>query len=328
MMRKRVLITGGCGFIGHHMVEACLRETDWEIVVWDKLTYASNGLDRLRDINCFDEGRVAVLTVDISEPFSPGVLKETGAVDYIVHMAAETHVDRSIEDAEPFVRSNVLGTMRMLDYARSLNNLKKMIYFSTDEVFGPAPAGVEYKEWDRYNSSNPYAATKAGGEELCLAYANTYGLPLLITHCMNIVGERQHKEKYLPLCIRKILAGELLSVHADATCTQSGSRYWIHARNVADAVLFLLNNGQQREKYNIVGEERSNLQMAEFTASVLAKSLKYELVSFHATRLGHDLRYALDGTNMKQMGWKVPRTLEQSLAKMIRWTLENPQWLT
>ena len=323
----RILVTGGCGFLGSHVCDHFLKNTDANLVVLDRLNYASLGFDRLRESNVFDDSRVSVLAADFTKPIVDGLAQEIGPVDYVLHLGAETHVDRSIANPEAFVMANVVGTMHVLNFARTLPSLKRMFYFSTDEVFGPAPVGTFYKEWDRYDSGNPYSATKAGAEELCLAYANTYRLPLLITHCMNIVGEKQHKEKYVPLCIRKILAGEPLSIHADATRTKSGSRCWIHARNVADAVLFLLEHGEQRQKYNIVGEERTNLEIAQFIASVLGKPLKYELVSFHATRPGHDLRYALDGTKMKEMGWEPPTGLEESLAKTVRWTLENPQWL-
>src|SRR3989344_9376531 len=187
---KRILITGGCGFMGHHFVDYVLKNTDWDVVIIDKLTYASHGLDRLRDIAALDNKRVLVLGCDFSQSLSEGVRHEVGEVDYIVHMGAETHVDRSIENPEPFVMSNVVGTMHMLNFARSLPHLTWFVYFSTDEIFGPAEEGVSYKEWDRYNSANPYSATKAGGEELALAYANTYKLPIIITHTMNVFGER------------------------------------------------------------------------------------------------------------------------------------------
>ncbi len=305
-----------------------MKNTDWQIVVLDKLNYASLGFDRLRDIQVFDDHRVISLAADFSQSLSHGIQREIGAVDYIFHLGAETHVDRSIDDPGPFVISNVIGTMEMLNFARAQKNLKRFFYFSTDEVFGPAPAGVAYKEWDRYNSGNPYAAAKAGGEELCLAYGNTYKIPVIITHCMNIFGERQHPEKFIPLCIRKVLSGEPVVIHSDPSKRVPGSRYWIHARNVASAVLFLAENGDAQDKYNIVGErEVNNLQMAQFIARVLGKELRYELVDFHSSRPGHDLRYALDGSKMAEAGWVLPRTFEQSLEKCVRWFLERPEWL-
>jgi dTDP-glucose 4,6-dehydratase len=256
-------------------------------------------------------------------------MKEIGNdIDYILHIGAETHVDRSIENPEPFVMTNVVGTMRILDYARTLNNLKKMVYFSTDEVFGPAMNETNYKEWDRYNSTNPYSASKAGGEELCLAYANTYKLPIIITHCMNAFGERQHPEKYIPSTIKKILNDEVVFIHSDSTKTKAGSRFYIHCRNIASAILFLLEKSQNRDKYNIVGEkEVDNFDMAEFIARIVDKPLKYEFIDFHSSRPGHDLRYSLCGEKMQQLGWHIPKTFEESLEKTIKWYLNNQKWL-
>jgi len=327
-MKTNVLITGGCGFVGHHLVEHLLKRTEWNIVILDKLTYASEGFDRLRDIKVFDDKRVKVLAADFNQPLSNGVEREIGEVDYIFHLGAETHVDRSIDDPSPFVTANVVGTMQVLNFAKTQTRLKKFFYFSTDEVFGPAPKGVAYKEWDRYNCGNPYAAAKAGGEELCLAYGNTYKVPIIITHCMNIFGERQHMEKFIPLVIRKVLSGETILIHSDSTKKIPGSRYWIHARNVAAAILFLVDEGNFQDKYNIVGErEVNNLEMAQAIARILDKKLHYELVDFHSSRPGHDLRYALDGAKMHEMGWRLPRSFEQSLEKTVLWTLENPKWL-
>jgi len=324
----KCLISGGCGFIAHHLVNHLLIHTDWEIIIFDKLTYASEGYDRLRDINCFDDKRIKVFNVELENEISEGVKQEVGAVDYIIHMAAETHVDRSIDDPWPFIKSNVLGTARMLDYARvQKDSLKQFVYFSTDEVFGPAPKGVYYKEWDRFDSSNPYAATKAGGEELALAYANTYKIPMLISHTMNVFGERQHSEKYIPMCINSIIAGKKMKIHSDATKTIPGSRCWIHARTVAAAVLFMLKTPVQRDKINIVGQELNNLEIAQHIANVLDLKLKYELVDFHSSRPGHDLRYALSGTKLKKMGFRSEHNLRESLAKTVKWSLLHNRWL-
>lgn len=324
----RVLITGACGFIGHHIVEHFIKNTEHDIVVLDALTYASKGFDRLRDICCYDEKRIHRLCADFTLPITDGLAQEIGEVDYIIHLGAQTHVDNSIANPEPFVMSNVVGTFRLLEFARTLKTLKKMIYFSTDEVFGPAPVGVAYKEWDRYNSGNPYAATKAGGEELCLAYANTYDLPVFVTHTMNVFGERQDKEKFIPRVIRAVLKGEEIKIHADKTKTISGTRMWVHARNVASAILFLMDKGEKGDKYNIVGErEVSNLEMAKFIAGILGKELKYEMVDFHSSRPGHDLRYALDGEKLKGMGFEFSKDFETSLSKTIQWFIDNPKWL-
>lgn len=327
----RILVTGGCGFIGHHFVEHLIKNTDWQITVLDRLNYASSGFDRLRDINVFDDKRVRIFTVDFIKPIIEGLAYEFGQFDYIVHMGAETHVDNSIANPEPFVMSNVIGTMHMLNFARTQKNLEAFVYFSTDEVFGPAPEGVAYKEWDRYNSTNPYAAAKAGGEELALAFHNTYRIPAIITHTMNVFGERQHPEKFIPKVIRAVENGETVTIHANQDKTKAGSRFWIHGRNVAAAILFLLKTkvtGVKADKFNIVGErEIDNLEMARTIAGILGKELKYEMVDFHSSRPGHDLRYALDGEKMKSLGWSLPMNFDASLRRTVLWMLNNPRWL-
>lgn len=328
---KKAIITGGAGFIGHHLVEHLLKTTNWEIVLLDKLNYASNGLNRLRDNNSLNNPRVSVYVADLVNPVSTGLIKEIGKVNYIIHMAAETHVDNSINDPEPFVRSNIFGTFNLLEYARKLDSLERFVYFSTDEVFGPAPKGVAYKEWDRYNSTNPYSATKAGGEELCLAWANTYKVPVAISHTMNAFGERQHPEKFIPRVVKSVLSGDTLTIHSDPTKTISGSRFYIHCRNIAGAVSFILNNTSEvRDKYNIVGEkEVTNLDMALQIADILGKPLNYTMTDFHSSRPGHDLRYALDGTKLRELGWEIPIPFEKSLERTIKWMTKpsNLQWL-
>ncbi|MCB9026353.1 MAG: GDP-mannose 4,6-dehydratase [Bdellovibrionaceae bacterium] len=328
-MRKRVLITGGAGFAGHHLVEHLLVNTDWDIVVIDKLNYASMGFDRLRDIKAFTNNRVVTLTADIGQLATEGLVRETGTVHYFIHMAAETHVDNSIKDPGSFVQANVVGTYGALEMARKMDSLENFVYFSTDEVFGPAPEGVFYKEWDRYNCTNPYSATKAGGEELALAYANTYGLPVIVTHTMNLFGERQHPEKFIPLVMNALLDGETIKIHSNPEKTKAGTRHYIHCRNMADALMFILKKGPwKREKFNIVGEkEVDNLTLAQLIAESIGKPLKYELVDFHSSRPGHDLRYALDGNKLSELGWKPSVNFEESLRKTVKWSLNNSIWL-
>jgi dTDP-glucose 4,6-dehydratase len=325
----KIIVTGGCGFIGHHLVQHLYKTTDWDIVIIDKLSYASRGFDRLRDINLYGDKRITVLTVDIKYDLDKGIIHEIGDdVDYIVHMAAETHVDNSIENPRNCITNNVESTITMLQYAKTLPSLKKFIYFSTDEVFGPALNDTLYKEWDRHFPTNPYSASKSAGEQIALSYLNTYKVPILICNAMNVFGERQHIEKYIPLCIKKVLEDDTVIIHSYPECKKAGSRFYIHARNVAAAVMFLLDNGEIGDKYNITGEmEVTNLEMAQFIANTLGKELKYEMVDFHSTRPGHDLRYGLDGSKMKDMGWKLPVNFYDSLSKMILWTKDHPEWL-
>ena len=236
-----------------------------------------------------------------------------------------------------FVLDNVVGTCNILNFARTVDNLELFMYFSTDEIFGPAPNGIKYKEDDRYNSTNPYSATKAGGEELAVAFQNTYGLPVYITHTMNVFGERQHPEKYIPMTIRNVRDGGMVTIHSDSTRTIPGSRHYIHAEDVASAVLFLVNykgdfeptwGGAKCPKFNIVGsEELNNLQLAQIIAEAQDKELKYELVDFHSARPGHDLRYALDGEKMKSIGWTPAKSVRERIAEVTKWTLANRRWI-
>jgi dTDP-glucose 4,6-dehydratase len=332
----KVILTGGNGFVGHHILEHFLKNTDWEIYCLDKLSYASAGHDRIRDINAFDDKRVHIFPMDLSLPLQEGLVKELGEIQYIFHVAADSHVDNSISDPVPFVQNNVNSTLYILEYARKLSSLKKFIYFSTDEVYGSAPVGKNYKEGERFNCGNPYSASKGAAECICQSYANTYKMPIVITNTMNVIGERQHPEKYVPKVVRKVLEGETVTIHSNKDKTKAGSRFYIHARNIADALLHILNNCDETldnydasvGRFNIVGEkETDNLQLAQMIADILGKELKYEMVDFHSQRPGHDLRYALDGTKMKSIGWTHPVAFEESLEKTIKWTLKNDKWL-
>jgi dTDP-glucose 4,6-dehydratase len=332
----KVVITGGCGFVGHHVVEHFLKNTDAQIIVIDGLSYASAGYDRLNDIGCFDGGRAKVFSVDLSNPLSCGVRKEIGDVDYILNLASESHVDRSIEYPDEFIRNNVMLAVNVLDWARTIPGLKRFLQFSTDEVFGPAEKDKFFKEGDPHNPGNPYSASKSAQEAICSAYANTYGLPIIITNTMNIFGERQHPEKFIPMVIRKVRDGERVNIHSDKTGSVIGSRFYIHARNVADAICFILENNvvclsktdPASGRYNIVGErEIDNITLAKTIAEMIGRPLSYETVDFHSSRPGHDLRYALDGSKLSVLGWSPPAALYESLRKVVEWELRNPEWL-
>ncbi len=312
-----ILITGGLGFIGSSLSNYLGSDLvgDHDIDILDSYTYAGDP-ERLDSL-------AKIFALDISQPINTKIVNKQ--YDYILHLAAETHVDNSITDPGRFVMTNVVGTYNMLEFARKQKNLKAFLYFSTDEVFGPAPGDTLYKEWDRYNSGNPYSATKAGGEELTLAYGNTYKLPVMITHTMNVFGAMQHPEKFVPMTVAKVLKGEKVIIHANADKTKAGSRFYIHADNVAKAVWFVLNKGKLQDKYNIVGEQEvDNLQLAQRIAEILGKPLNYELVDFHSSRPGHDLRYGLDGSKLAEMGWKVPTSFDASLVETVEEIAKNP----
>jgi dTDP-glucose 4,6-dehydratase len=328
MIKERILITGGAGFIGSHIVEHIYKHTDWDIVIIDKLSYASKGLARLKHAELIDVDRVSIFTYDLTLPITQGLVSEIGDVTFIIHMAAETHVDNSISTPGPFIHNNIMSTVNILEYSRRQSSLKRFFYFSTDEIYGSAPENVAYKENDPHNPTNPYSASKSASEMICVAYENTYKIPLVITNLMNVFGERQHVEKFIPKCIKYILKGKMIKIHADKTCTIPGKRHYIHGRNVASAILFLVFNAVNGERYNIVGEkELNNLELAQLIAEIMGKELKFELVNFHEKRAGHDLVYRLSGEKLLKLGWSPPKGFEDSLKKTVLWTLEHKEWL-
>lgn len=341
-MSKRVLITGGAGFIAHHVIERILRTTDWEIVSLDRLDFSGNLnrlADMMQDIPQDQKNRLKIVWHDLKAEINPLTAAMIGDINIVLHLAAGSHVDRSIEFPMEFVMDNVVGTTNLLQYARTLPNLDRFVYFSTDEVFGPAPEGVNYAEYDRYNSTNPYSASKAAAEEICVAFENTYKLPIVVTHTMNVFGERQHPEKFIPMVIQKARDGEVVTVHSDPTKTFAGSRHYIHAKDVADGLMFILENlqdykhtgdygGAKCPKFNLVGpEEIDNLTLAKMIAGAVGKELQYEMTDFHSSRPGHDLRYALSGELLKSLGWEPKIKFSERVKEVVEWTLVNTRWL-
>jgi dTDP-glucose 4,6-dehydratase len=325
-MNNKILITGGAGFIGSHLVEHLLGMGIYHLTLLDRLDSAGN-LNRLAEIGAVRNPRVRFQYHDLRAPISDMLAQQLGAFEHIIHLAAGTHVDRSIADPLSFVYDNVVGTCNLLEFARK-TGCRKLINFSTDEVFGAAPAGVLFKEDDRYRSANPYSASKAGAEELGVAYHNTYGVPVITTHTMNVCGIRQHPEKFIPKVIAQVRDWQTVNIHSDKTRMISGSRFFIGADQVADAIVFLMAYGAAGEKYNIVGErELTNLQVAKIIAHTQAKPLRFEMVDGSAHRPGMDLRYAMSGEKMRLMGWSPTSTIEDTIRQITRWSLENPHWL-
>lgn len=339
-MRKKVLITGGPGFIGHHVIDLLLKVTDWDIVSLDRLDFSGN-LNRLHEVaqnyDAQTRKRLKVVFHDLKAEINPLVASFIGKPDIILHLAAASHVDRSITHPMEFIHDNIVGTAHLLEYARHLDNLETFLYFGTDEIFGAAPDGVNYSERDRYNSTNPYSASKAASEELCVAWENTYRMPMMITHTMNAFGERQTPEKFIPLCIDKIDRGEKVIIHSNSERTKAGSRFYIHAADIADALYFLITTkpyvapdygGARVPKFNIVGkEEVDNLTLAQMVANAQGKELIYEMLDFHSSRPGHDMRYALSGDLMKSLGWEPKISLSERIKQVSDWYLLNGHWL-
>lgn len=336
-MSKRVLLTGASGFFGHHLLRHILMNTDWEVVCI--CSWQHKGIpERVKQaIAGSDEyvRRTKVITHDLEAPLTWKTIEDIGDIDYILNIASNSHVDRSITDPVDFVTGNVQLVLNMLELSKVLKP-ELFLQFSTDEVYGPAPNGVDFEEWSTILPSNPYSASKAAQEAIAFSYWRTYGVPLVITNTMNLTGQAQDPEKFPALCLRKIYRDEVVTIHG--TPENIGSRYYIHARNAADAVLFIINNLPPKlyreeevlrpDRYNIVGEtELNNLELAQMIARIMGKELKYKFEDFHSTRPGHDRRYALSGKKLRDLGWKPPEDFEVSLKSTIDWTLQHQSWL-
>ena len=339
---KKVLITGGAGFIAHHIIAYIIKNTDWEIVTIDRLDISGN-LNRLHEIldnfSPEDKKRLKIVFHDLKAEINSQIMSAIGEPDIILHLAAASHVDRSISYPMEFVLDNVVGTVNLLDFARKLKKIERFVYFSTDEIFGNAPEGVSYSEYDRYNSTNPYSASKASAEEFCVAYENTYKLPIYITHTMNVFGERQHPEKFIPMTIQRVRDSEKVFIHSNEEKTKAGSRHYIHAQDVADGLMFILNlknythkgdfGNAKCPKFNLVGpEEIDNLSLAEKIANAQNKELIYELIDNHSSRPGHDLRYSLSSDLLKSLGWEPKIKLSKRIEEVVNWSLKNNRWLS
>lgn len=337
---KTVLLTGGAGFIGHHIIEYFLDNTDYNIISLDRLDTAGN-LNRVHEVikDREDKSRVKIVFHDLRAAISPQVADTLGDIDIILHVAAASHVTRSIKFPMEFVENNVVATVNLLEYARTLKNLERFVYFSTDEVFGPAVPGYSFTEYDRFNPTNPYSASKAAGEAMVVAYQNTYNLPIYITHTMNVYGERQNPEKYIPMCLKKIVNNETLTVHYDSASNKIGTRCYLHAKDVASALLFILKADPKNlgpmaymeggcRKFNIAADkEWNNLQIAEMLAEGLGVELNYTLVDPNKERPGHDFSYAISGSYLRNLGWQPSMPIEERIKEVATWYNNNRNWL-
>jgi dTDP-glucose 4,6-dehydratase len=325
-----------CGFIGSHLCEHLLKNTDWNITGLDRLTYAGD-LSRLAAMDCWEseKQRVHFVYHDFRAPISLGVWHHIksgfGDVDYLIHMGAESHVDRSIADPMPFAESNVIGTVNMLQFAKDAK-VPRMIYVSTDEVYGPAIGGHLHQEGEPHRPGNPYSASKAAAEDFCLAYHNTYGTPVLISNTMNNFGERQDIEKFVPRTLRALLLGQPVTIHVKKNETGEvvdvSSRCWLHARNHADALLFLLEHGEPGERYNVAGVRLDVRAIAERISKFAGvDNPKFVFEDFHSFRPGHDMHYGLDSFKMTALGWVPPVPLDESLRNTVEWYMAHTDWL-
>ncbi len=332
---KTTFVSGTSGFIGSHCLEYFLKNTDWNFIC--PVSFKHKGTpERITEI--FDRtsefrDRVRVITHDLSVPFTEHTISTLPQIDYIINVASDSHVNRSIENPAPFIQNNVNLMLTMLELARAVKP-KVFFHISTDEVYGSAPVGTRYKEWSVIKPSNAYAASKAAQEAAGIAYWRTYNVPLVITNTVNNFGENQDSEKYLSLLIKKIHNNEIVTIHGSDEYV--GGRFYIHVDNHADAILHIINNvpikffKDEQDlplRFNVTSDDEfDNREVAHIVADLMGKELKYKLEDVHSERPGHDRRYALDGTKLKETGWVMPFPFKESLQQYINWSLENPQW--
>lgn len=269
--------------------------------------------------------RVHVVTHDLSKPFTARTKRLIGVPDVILNIASESHVERSIEEPVDFTLNNVNLTLNLLEFARETKP-KLFLQFSTDEVYGVAKKGENHAEWSSIVPSNPYAASKACQEAIAISYWRTFGVPVVITNTMNVFSPHQDWEKYIPLCVKTILEGGTLSIHSYPGAKEAGSRYYIHADSVAEAIDFIMSKpillypaSDKPERFNIVGDkEVDNLSLALRIGEILNKEVNYQLVDAHSGRPGHDVRYALDGSKLRQNGWEPSSNFEGKLIEVVK----------
>lgn len=330
---KTILITGGAGFIGSHTVRLFVKKyPDYHILNLDKLTYAGN-LENLSDIE--DEPNYTFVKGDIvDEDFLTGLFSKYN-IKGIIHLAAESHVDRSISGPMEFVKTNVIGTVNLLNVARESwsGDFDGKIFYhvSTDEVYGSLGEEGLFTEETSYDPRSPYSASKASSDHFVRAYHHTYGLPVIISNCSNNYGAFQFPEKLVPLFINNIKNNKPLPVYGDGT----NVRDWLWVNDHARAIDIILHKGKLGETYNIGGEnEWKNIDLIRSLCRIMDKKLQREpgtseeLISFVKDRAGHDKRYAIDASKLiNELGWKPSVNFEEGLDKTVDWYLENEKWL-
>lgn len=332
-MKKRILITGGAGFIGSHVVRLFVNKyPDYEIVNLDLLTYAGN-LENLRDIE--KASNYSFERVDIADADQVNALFERMAFDGVIHLAAESHVDRSIEDPLSFVRTNVIGTVNLLNACKAQwkgqTEGKRFYHISTDEVYGTLGETGLFMETTSYDPNSPYSASKASSDHFVRAYGETYGLPHVVTNCSNNYGPNQFPEKLIPLFINNIKEEKPLPVYGDGLYT----RDWLFVIDHARAIDLVYHEGINGETYNIGGfNEWKNIDIIKLLCRIMDEKLgrtpgsSEKLITYVKDRPGHDRRYAIDASKINaELGWKPSVTFEEGLDQTVDWYLNNTDWL-
>ncbi len=336
-MRRTVLVTGGCGFIGANFVRLILADRpEWRVVNLDKLTYAGNP-ENLADVA--GNPRYTFVHGDIGDRAMVDELFRRHDLDTVVHFAAESHVDRSIDAPDAFIRTNINGTFTLLEAARQAwadavtPNNRRFLHVSTDEVFGSLGATGWFSETTPYDPRSPYSASKAASDHLARAYFHTYGLPVLITNCSNNYGPYQFPEKLIPLMLNNGLGGKPLPVYGDG----GNVRDWLYVADHCEAIVRVVEQGRLGESYNIGGHnEKKNIEIVQLLCDMLDHKVgplpqgtpRRTLITFVRDRLGHDRRYAIDaGKIERELGWRPRYSFEQGIELTVDWYLANKAWI-
>jgi dTDP-glucose 4,6-dehydratase len=332
-VKMKILITGGAGFIGSHVVRRFVTQyPEYEITNLDALTYAGN-LENIRDVE--EQGNYRFVKGDINDPDFLKALFKAEQYDAVIHLAAESHVDRSIKDPNAFIETNVLGTANLMnafiDLHREAFDGKLFYHVSTDEVYGSLGREGLFTETTPYDPQSPYAASKAASDHLVRAYGNTYGMPFVISNCSNNYGSHQFPEKLIPLFIHNIRNNRELPVYGDGKYT----RDWLYVVDHARAIDDIFHRAKRGETYNIGGfNEWTNIDLIHELCRIMdarlerPKGSSAQLIRFVKDRAGHDRRYAIDASKLnRELGWEPSVTFEQGLEKTVDWYLKNADWL-
>ncbi|MFH1391820.1 MAG: dTDP-glucose 4,6-dehydratase [Candidatus Diapherotrites archaeon] len=310
----KVLVTGGCGFIGSNFIRMLLKETDYEIVNLDLLTYAGNPKN-LKDIA--DNKRYTFVKGDIT--IKKDVEKAMDGIDTVFHFAAESHVDNSINDSDPFIKTNVYGTKTLLDVARE-QNIERFVHVSTDEVYGSVETGKS-TEKDILEPRNPYSASKAASDLLALSYANTYEMDIVVTRSSNNYGPYQYPEKVIPLFVTNLMEGKKVPLYG----TGENIRDWLFVEDNCRGILTAGEKGKKGEIYNVDGgNELSNIELTKRILKAMGKG--NEMIEHVEDRKGHDLRYSLNSSKLEVLGWKPEKNFEEGLKETVDWYKQNEWW--